>query len=62
MTWTKLTEYTKPIPKKEVFLALSDGNYTVGWLTKSQLTFINIHGEAWWISEVSAWMYPKPLK
>jgi hypothetical protein len=60
MTWTKLTPHTMPIPMEEVFLALADGNYAVGWLTKSPTpTFVNIHNEAWWVSEVSAWMYPK---
>ena len=44
---------------EEVFLALADGNYAVGWLTKGQITFTNIHGEAWWTHEVAAWMYPK---
>ncbi len=63
MTWTKLTDYTKPIPEQEVFLQLADGNYAVGWLTKSATpTFINIHNEAWWPSEVTAWMYPKESK
>ena len=59
MTWTKLTKDTMPIPMEEVFLALEDGNYAVGWLTKGQITFTNIHGEAWWTHEVTAWMYPK---
>ena len=51
-----------PIPMEEVFLALEDGNYAVGWLTKGQITFTNIHGEAWWTHEVAAWMYPNPPK
>ncbi len=62
MTWTRLTKYTMPIPMEEVFLALEDGNYAVGWLTQGQITFTNIHGEAWWTHEVAAWMYPKQPK
>ena len=62
MTWTRLTKETMPIPMEEVFLALADGNYAVGWLTKGQITFTNIHGEAWWTHEVTAWMYPNPPK
>jgi hypothetical protein len=48
---------------EEVFIALNDGNYAVAWLRDNPTpTFTNIHGDVWWVHEVSHWMYPTPPK
>ena len=63
MEWTRLTKQTMPDFMEEVFIALNDGNYAVAWLRDNPTpTFTNIHGDVWWVHEVSHWMYPTPPK
>ena len=61
MEWTRITPQTMPDFMEEVFIALLDGNYAVAWLRDNPTpTFTNIHGDVWWVHEVSHWMYPQP--